>query len=98
VIGLFGDDLFDTDLSVELSSAGYPEATAERICKGKDRTKMAMFKVNFATDTLPPYIYPGYQHFRVDTLVGKPWQCFKCQRFCHNAADCKNPPPVVLTM
>jgi len=95
VIGPFGEDLSDADLSLELSSAGYPEATAERICKGKDRIKTAMFKVNFATDTLPPYIYLGYQRFRVDTFVGKPWQCFKCQRFCHNAADCKNPPRCV---
>jgi hypothetical protein len=72
LIGPFGEDLSDADLSSELSSAGYPEATAERICKGKDSTKTAMFKVYFATDTLPPYIYLGFQCFRVDTFVGKP--------------------------
>jgi hypothetical protein len=60
-IGPFGDDIPDAELTSELSSAGYPKATAERIYKGKEKTKTAMFKVNLATNTLPPYIYLGYQ-------------------------------------
>jgi len=90
VIGPFGEDITDAELTSELSSAGYPKATAERIYKGKEKTKTAMFKVNFATNTLPPYIYLGYQRFKVNAFVSRPWQCFKCQGFCHSATYCKN--------
>jgi hypothetical protein len=98
VIGPFGQDITDAELTSELSSAGYPKATAERIFKGKEKTKTAMFKVNFATNTPPPCTYLRYHQFKgnwetqnlKNASVSRPWQFFKCQRFGHSATYCRN--------
>ena len=89
VIGPFGDETLEEELTQELQLAGYDGATAVRIYKGKDKVKTAMFKVLFTSQHLPTYLYLGYQRFKVEPFVSKPWQCFKCQGFNHNASNCK---------
>ena len=91
VIGPFGDETLEEELTQELQLAGYDGATAVRIYKGKDKVKTAMFKVLFTSQHLPTYLYLGYQRFKVEPFVSKPWQCFKCQGFNHNASNCKGP-------
>ncbi|KAF2347349.1 hypothetical protein FHG87_021896 [Trinorchestia longiramus] len=71
-------------------------ALAERIFKGKDKIKTSMFKVIFDSNSLPPYVRIGYQQYRVNTYIGKPWQCYRCQRFGHSAAFCRSAPRCVV--
>ena len=95
VIGPLGEDISDAELASELTRSGYPDTSAERILRGKDKIKTSMFKINFPLGVLPSYVYLGYQRFRVNTFVSKPWQCFRCQDFGHNAKDCRGPPRCV---
>ncbi|KAF2356681.1 Endonuclease/exonuclease/phosphatase [Trinorchestia longiramus] len=96
VIGPFGADTSNEDLTEALKEAGFKGALAERIFKGKDKIKTSMFKVIFDSNSLPPYVRIGYQQYRVNTYIGKPWQCYKCQRFGHSAAFCRSAPCCVL--
>jgi hypothetical protein len=95
VIGPLGEDVLNEDLAEALVLAGHNGATAERILKGKDKSNTSMFKVTFNSSTLPTFLYLGYQRFQVSPYIAKPWQCFKCQRFHHNAISCKNAPRCV---
>ncbi|KAF2348053.1 hypothetical protein FHG87_021189 [Trinorchestia longiramus] len=88
VIGPFGEDTSNEDLTEALKEAGFKGALAERIFKGKDKIKTSMFKIIFDSNSLPPYVRIGYQQYWVNTYIGKPWQCYKCQRFGHSAAFC----------
>ncbi|KAF2354738.1 hypothetical protein FHG87_014509 [Trinorchestia longiramus] len=96
VIGPFGEDTSNEDLTEVLKEAGFKGALAERIFKGKDKIKTSMFKVIFDSNSLPPYVRIGYQQYRVNTYIGKPWQCYKCQRFGHSAAFCRSAPSCVV--
>ncbi|KAF2348766.1 hypothetical protein FHG87_020480 [Trinorchestia longiramus] len=96
VIGPFGEDTSNEDLTEALKEAGFKGALAERIFKGKDKIKTSMFKVIFDSNSLPPYVRIGYQQYRVNTYIGKPWQCYKCQRFRHSAAFCRSAPRCVV--
>ncbi|KAF2348762.1 Endonuclease/exonuclease/phosphatase [Trinorchestia longiramus] len=79
-----------------MTPSGPTGALAERIFKGKDKIKTSMFKVIFDSNSLPPYVRIGYQQYRVNTYIGKPWQCYKCQRFAHSAAFCRSAPRCVV--
>ncbi|KAF2343645.1 hypothetical protein FHG87_025599 [Trinorchestia longiramus] len=96
VIGPFGEDTSNEDLTEALKEAGFEGALAERIFKGRDKIKTSMFKVIFDSNSLPPYVRIGYQQYRVNTYIGKPWQCYKCQRFGHSAAFCRSAPRCVV--
>ncbi|KAF2343553.1 Zinc finger CCHC-type, partial [Trinorchestia longiramus] len=96
VIGPFGEDTSNEDLTEALKEAGFKGALAERIFKGKDKIKTSMFEVIFDSNSLPPYVRIGYQQYRVNTYIGKPWQCYKCQRFGHSAAFCRFAPRCVV--
>ncbi|KAF2360612.1 Zinc finger CCHC-type, partial [Trinorchestia longiramus] len=45
---------------------------------------------------VPPYVRRGYQQYRVNTYIGKPWYCYKCQRFGHSASFCRSAPRCVV--
>ena len=95
VIGPFGKGVTNEELTQALTFEGHQGATAERIFKGREHIMTSMFKVTFSGSTLPPYVNIGYQRYEVNTFVGKPWQCFRCQRFGHSALPCKSPPRCV---
>ncbi|KAF2349026.1 hypothetical protein FHG87_020215 [Trinorchestia longiramus] len=96
VIGLFGEDTSNEELTEALKDAGFNGAVAERIYNGKDKIKTSMFKAIFKTNDLLQCIRIGYQQYWVTTYIGKPWQCFKCQRFVHSAAFCRSAPCCVV--
>ncbi|KAF2344553.1 hypothetical protein FHG87_024691 [Trinorchestia longiramus] len=87
-IGPFGKDTSSEELTEALIDAGFGGVTVERIYKGKDKIVTTFFKVVFNATTLPQFVRIGYQQYRVSTYIGKPWQCFRCQRFGHNAVNC----------
>ena len=87
VIGPFGEDVTD-DLTLELREAGYSDVIATRIIKPKGRIKTSMFKVPLAVAQLPEYIYLLYRRYKVSLYMHKPWQCYNCQQFGHNADSC----------
>ncbi|KAF2348350.1 Ribonuclease H-like domain [Trinorchestia longiramus] len=95
-IGPFRKDTSSEELTEALIDAGFGLVIVERICKGKDKIVTAFFKVVFNTTTLPQFVHIGYQQYRVSTYIGKPWQCFICQRFGHNAVNCRAAPRCVV--
>ncbi|KAF2347690.1 hypothetical protein FHG87_021551 [Trinorchestia longiramus] len=95
-IGPFGKDTSSEELTEALIDAGFGGVTGERIYKGKDKIVIAFFKVVFNTTTLPQFVRIGYQQYRVSTYIGKPWHCFRCQRFGHNAVNCRAAPRCVV--
>ncbi|KAF2367953.1 hypothetical protein FHG87_001292 [Trinorchestia longiramus] len=78
-IGPYEKGTISKELTVALIDAGFGGVRVERIYKGKDKIVTAFFKVVFNTTTLPQFVRIGYQHYRVSTYIGKPWQCFRCQ-------------------
>ncbi|KAF2356011.1 hypothetical protein FHG87_013230 [Trinorchestia longiramus] len=95
-IGPFGEDTSNEDLTEALNEAGFNGAVTERIFKSKEKIKTSIFKVIFDSNSLPPYVRIGYQQYRVNTFIGKPWQCYKCQRFGYSAAFCRSAPRCVV--
>ncbi|KAF2354910.1 Zinc finger CCHC-type [Trinorchestia longiramus] len=95
-IGPFGEGTSNEDLTEALKEAGFNGAVAERIFKGKEKIKTSMFKVIFYSNSLPPYVRIGHQQYRRNTYIGKPWQCYKCQRFGHIAVFCRSAPRCVV--
>ena len=65
---------------------------AKRLKKGSTKTPTLSILIEFSSSSLPEYINIGYQRYSIRTYVPNPWQCFNCQRFGHNASDCKSKP------
>ncbi|KAF2355595.1 Zinc finger CCHC-type [Trinorchestia longiramus] len=96
VIGPFGKDTSNEDLTEALKEAGFNRAVAEEIFKGKEKMETSVFKVIFDSNSLPPYVRIDYQQYRVNTYIGKPWLCYKCQQFGHSATFCRSAPRCVV--
>jgi hypothetical protein len=94
LIGPFGNKTLEEELTQELHLARYNGATAVRIYIDKDKVKTDMFKVLLASDHLPSYLYLGYQHFKVEAFVSKPWQCYKFRDSIIIPATAEAPPDV----
>ncbi|KAF2349023.1 Zinc finger CCHC-type [Trinorchestia longiramus] len=95
-IGPFGKDTSSEELTEALIDAGFGRVTVERIYKGKNKIVTSFLKVVFNTTTLPQFVRIGYQQYRVSTYIGKQWQCFRCQRFGHDAVNCRAAPRCVV--
>ncbi|KAF2343564.1 hypothetical protein FHG87_025680 [Trinorchestia longiramus] len=63
IIGPFGEDTSNEDLTEALKEAGFNGAVAEQIFKGKEKIKTSMFKVIFYSKSLPSYVRIGYQQY-----------------------------------
>ncbi|KAF2346441.1 hypothetical protein FHG87_022803 [Trinorchestia longiramus] len=88
-IGPFMEDTSNEELTEALIDAGFEGVTVERTYKIKNRMVTVFLAVVFSTTTLPQFVRVGYQQNRVRTYIGKPWQCFRDQRFGHSAVNCR---------
>ena len=90
VIGPIGVDTLIEDIKEELQMSHPEIINIERIVRGKDKTPTLTIKLTFKGRSLPNEIILWYQKFRVSTYVGRPWQCYNCQKFGHNANICRS--------
>ena len=88
VIGPFGEDVTDAELTAELKEAGYPNVAATRIIKPKGKIRTSTYKIALATSELPEYIYLLFRRCKVSLYIDRPWQYYGCQQFGHNANCC----------
>ena len=97
--GLMGPIGLDSDLS-ELKgmlSDAHPDITnVVRLCKGKDKIPTLSVIVTFTSQSLPEHVTFCHQRFRIRPFIDKPWQCFRCQGFGHNAEQCRSKPRCVV--
>ena len=93
--GVIGPVELDTDLVelLEYLKENDPKIMKiQRLFKGKrqERTLSKCIKICYDSPNLPEHIKVGYQRFKVSVFIDAPWQCFNCQRFGHNAANCRS--------
>ena len=55
----------------------------------KDKVPSLNVKLSFSTTDLPEYVFVGFQRFPVRAYVSNTWQCYNCNGYGHNAADCR---------
>lgn len=96
VIGPIGIDTPDIEISNELSKYFKQNVAVQRITRGKEKNPTLSVKLTFEMDTLPEYVILFHQKFRTRVFVSRPWQCYQCQGFGHNAADCRGKPRCVI--
>lgn len=90
VIGPIGLETSEEDLFENLRGKYRDITGVKRLMKGSQKSPTLSMLLTFSTDVLPPHVYIGYSIFRIRTFVPSPWQCYNCQRFGHNAEDCKS--------
>ena len=90
VIGPIGCDTDEQDVAMALVSEGYRNAEVKHIMKEQGKVKTVYMRVGLEVNKLPEYVYLIYQRFAVRPYIGKPWQCYNCQKFGHNARDCRS--------
>ena len=90
VIGPVGTDTPLDEIKDSLLTE-FPDLTrVERILKGPNKVPTLSIKLTFSRTLLPSVVSLGYQRFPVSAFVGRPWQCYNCQKFGHNADVCRS--------
>jgi len=88
VIGPIGLETTNEEITESLIEQGYKNPIAQRIVKGKDKVPTVYIKISIEENQLPDHIYMGYMSYKTRVFIDRPWQCFKCQGFGHNASNC----------
>ena len=96
VIGPVGLDNSEGELSSYLCECNPSITNVKRLKKGISKVPTLSLLIEFSSSTLPEFVNFGFQRFKVRQFVPSPWQCFNCQRFGHNASDCKAKPRCLL--
>ena len=90
--GVIGPIGLDSDMSDILSALVLSDSSVSeviRLTKGKEKTPTLSVVVTFTGLVLPSRIKLFYQSFPVRAYIDRPWQCFRCQNFGHNADQCR---------
>ena len=90
VIGPIGLETSEEEMTEYLQESGYHNARATRLLTGpgKDKKKTLTMKIYLEAEELPSHIELMSERFKVSQFFEKPWQCYKCQKFGHNANAC----------
>ena len=96
VIGPIGCDTPIEEIINELKLTVDNLTSVERIYKGKEKIPTVNVKLVFDSKEIPSHIFLYHQRFKVRDFIDKPWQCFHCQGFGHNAVDCRFSPRCVI--
>jgi len=96
VIGPIGLETTDEEITEALVGQGYDNPIASRITKGKNKVPTVYMKISLEESQPPDYIYMGYMAYKTKVFIDKPWQCYKCQGFGHNAGNCNAKPHCVV--
>ena len=87
VIGPIGTDTTEEEIMDELSS-DIPVLGIKRLTKGREKNLTQCVRLTFKGTDLPETVKIGYMRFSVRLFIDKPWQCYNCQNFGHNADQC----------
>jgi hypothetical protein len=92
VIGPTGTDTPVEEIVQLLEESGFERPKAQRVLTGKgaEEKTTKTVKLWLAVAELPTRICLLYETFKVTPYIEKAWQCYKCQRFGHNANNCTN--------
>ena len=95
VVGPIGIQAKEEDIEMELKESGWEQCTARRIMKGfGDNAKPTVYIKLMMPQKLCPRdnkIRLFHEVFETRPYVDKPWQCYRCQQFGHNAKYCTKP-------
>ena len=90
VIGPVGSETADDEIELYLKDRYSNVNGAKRLIKGnKVKSPTLCIQIAFTSTELLEYVCIGYQRYRGRLFVDKPWQCYNCQGFGHNASDCR---------
>ena len=90
VIGPIGLDTPLSEIKKELGNSFPNLIDVDRLNKGKEKQPTLSIRLTFKGDILPNNIILWSQKFNTRIYVNKPWQCYNCQKFGHNADICKS--------
>lgn len=99
-IGLIGPIHFNTspeEVKKLLHEAGFENRKVERMKTKKEGIliEVKTMKIWFDADKFPETVKLMYEQFKVTAYVPRPWQCYRCQGFGHDAKNCKRGPKCV---
>ena len=92
VVGPIGCDTSDKEIADSLTTQGYNNVEVKRITKsrGGETTKTIYVRIGLSIPMLREFVYLEYQRFKMKSYISKPWQCYRCQKFGHNADNCRS--------
>ena len=96
VIGPVSLEISMSELFDYVHSSHPTLSSVKRLNKGSSKTPSLSVLLVFTGAVLPPSVTLGFQRYQIRTYVPSPWQCFNCQRYGHNASDCRSKPRCLL--
>lgn len=85
-------DMDEADIATELKDQGVTHVKRITLKREDKIIKTGTYILTFNLHDLPERLLVGYLSVPVDKYVPNPLRCFKCQKFGHGSASCKNKP------
>lgn len=83
-------DMDESEIALELKPIGVIDVKRIIIKKDGQMIKTGTYILTFNRPQPPEKIKLGYLSVAVDIFIPNPLRCFKCQKFGHGSAGCKN--------